>query len=303
MDDFLFELDKLYSAGDLSAVEAFLLEAADASPDGSTERAALLNELAGFYRGVSRYDESEDAFNKSLELFEKNDMGATPEYATVLLNLAGLYRMKGDAEKAIGLFLNSKSKLEGAGAQDSYSYISVMNNLALAYQEKGDYEQALDYASKALELLRHGDSFEHEIAASLNNLAAIQLRLGEVEIARGLISESLAIYDGMDEPDVHHAAALTTNAVISHRNGDLSGALDGFRRALDLTKRFFGENVEYAICKRNIADVCELIGDIPAAILELSDSIRVMEVILEERHPSLIDARNMLERLRGAETS
>ena len=299
MDDFYNILDELYSSGNLDEVERHLRNAVDASLEGSRERAVLLNELAGFYRGISRYNESVEAFQESLNIFDKSGMGASSEYATVLLNLAGLYRMKGDANKAIGLFSDSMRKLENAGAQSSYSYISVLNNLALAYQDNKDYGQALEYAERALNLLRESGSNEHEIAASLNNLSSIRLHHGELEAANKLIAESLDIYEGMIEPDVHHAAALTTKAVIQCRAGDYRNALEGFRRALELTKRFFGENLEYAICKRNIADVCQLIGDIPAAVSELSDAVRVMEGILDERHPSLVDAKEKLERLRS----
>jgi len=300
MKEFYKKLDELYAAGDLKAVEAFIHGAIGESREGSPQRAGLYNELAGFYRGVSRYAESEDAFINALNVFESVGMGSTPEYATVLVNLAGLYRMRGEADKAIDLFYDAMKKLENAGARNGYSYVSVINNLALAFQEKGDYARALEYAGRALNILRAADSpNEHEIAASLNNLATIRLRLGELDIADNLISESLGIYESMAETNVHHAAALTTKGVIQCRAGNYRGALDGFLLALELTRRFFGENIEFAICRRNIADVHELLGDIPSAIAELSDAVRIMGNIFGEEHNSVKDARGKLERLRS----
>ena len=219
MNEFYDKLDELYQAGDLKAVEVFLLDAIAGAGALSPERAGLLNELGGFYRGVSRYSESEETFRQSLDLFESIEMGATPEYATVLLNLAGLYRIKGDPDKAIELFFGAMKKLEDAGAYDSYAYVSILNNLALAYQAKDEPERALEYAAKALEKMRSGIGNEHEIASSLNNLAAINLRLGELDTADSLISEALKIYDAMEEPNVHHAAALTTKAALMCRRG------------------------------------------------------------------------------------
>ena len=299
MNEFYDKLDALYGGGDLAAVEAFILEAVGDAEDGGAARAGLLNELAGFYRGVSRYAESIDAFTRSLEIFDAVGMGATPEYATVLLNLAGLYRMKGEADKAEGLFLSAMKKLEDAGARDSYAYVSVLNNLSLAYQEKGELALALEYAGNALELMRSGIGGDHEIAASLNNLAAIRLRMGDVDAANGLITEALGIYDAMPETDVHHAAALATKAALLCRYGEYHEALEGFRRALELTRRFFGENIEYAICKRNIADVFELLGDKAAAISELTDAARIFERIHGADSGAARDARGRLERLRG----
>ena len=297
MNDFYEKLDGLYASGDLNSVEDFLKNAVAEEGSSAPIRASLLNELAGFYRGVSRYSESEAAFEQALAIFESIGMGATPEYATVLMNLAGLYRMRGEADKAIELFFGAMKKLEDFGARDTYAYVSVLNNLALAYQSKSDYQNAVEYASKALSLMRAGSGSEHEIATSLNNLASIYLGLADLEKAGSHISESLAIYDSMEEPDVHHAAALTTKAVLMHRLGDHQGSLNGFRRALDLTNRFFGENMEYAICKRNISEVCELLGDVDSAIQELSDAARVMAKLLGPDHVSVIAANKKLEEL------
>jgi tetratricopeptide (TPR) repeat protein len=297
MEDFYGRLDELYSAGDRLAIEAFILDAVADTREGSPERAGLYNELAGFYRGISRFDESEDTFSRALGIFEAS---GTPEYATVLLNLAGLYRIAGDADKAIQLFHTAKERLEFSGGRGSYAYISVLNNLALAYQGKNEYIPALEYAGKALELMRAGSGGGHEIAASLNNLAAIRLGMGENGAAEALVSEALGIYGGMAETDVHHAAALTTSAVILCRKGDYSGALDGFRQSLELTSRFFGENVEFAICKRNIADVYELLGDIHSAATEMHDAARILERIHGADHPVVLDAQTKLKRLRDS---
>jgi len=302
MSNFFDELDRFYDAGDLDAVEAFILDAIVDSPDNSPEQAGFLNELAGFYRGVSRYEESERAFLESLEIFEESGMEATAQYATVLLNLAGLYRVSGEADKSIELFYSAMKKLEAAGGKDSYAYISVLNNLALAWQEKGELDRALEYAQAALDLLRAAESdtaeYDHEIAASLNNIASIRLKLGEIEAADALVSESLSIYDAMPEPDVHHAAALTTKAVVRFRSGDISGALEGFKQGLELTRRFFGENIEFAVCRRNIADVYERLGKIPEAIEELNDADRVASGILGDAHPMVVNLREKLALLR-----
>ena len=263
----------------------------------SPERAGLLNELAGFYRGVSRYAESEDTFIQSLTIFESAGMEATPEYATVLLNLAGLHRLAGDADKAVELFRSAMKKLENADACDSYAYVSILNNLALAFQSKGDLIQALEYASKALELMRAGSGREHEVASSLNNLASIRLALGQLDVADELIAESLGMFDAMSEPDVHHAAALTTKAVIMCRKGSHRESLIDFQRALELTKRFFGENIEFAVCRRNISEVFELLGDIPSAIVELSDAVRIMNKLLGPEHASVRSAHKRLDLL------
>ena len=305
MNEFYDKLDELYSAGDQSSIESFLKDAVSSAGDGTPEQAGLLNELAGFYRGISRFAESEEAFCKSLEIFESAEMGATTEYATVLINLAGLFRIKGESNKAIDLFYDAMKRLEEANAIDGYAYISILNNLALALQSTGDYAKALEYATKALDLMRNSsrsnNSFDHEIATSLNNLSAICLNLNRWDDAKKHITEALEIYESMPEDDVHYAAALTTNAVLMSRQGNHKEALDGFKHALELTRRFFGENIEFAFCRRNISEVCELLGDIPSAIDELRDAIRIMDKLLGMDHPSVRSSRAKLEQLETME--
>ena len=297
MNNIYDRLDELYAAGDQAAAEGFLLDVIGKTSDQSPERAGLLNELAGFYRGVSRYAESEESFGQSLKIFESAGMSTTPEYATVLMNLAGLYRMRGDADKAVELFFDAMRKLEDLNFCDSYTYVSVVNNLALAYQSKGELKQALEYATKALNLMRAQDGKEHEVATSLNNVSSIYLGLGDLETADSMISEALDIYAAMENPDVHYAAALTTKAVLMFRSGNYRNSLDGFRHALELTKHFFGENIEFAICKRNISEVCEMLGDIPTALSELSEAVRILERILGTDHNSVSSARKKLNEL------
>ena len=58
MNEFYDGLDALYQTGDQAAVEAYIRQQlqviTDAAGPDSPEYAAVLNELAGFLRGVSR---------------------------------------------------------------------------------------------------------------------------------------------------------------------------------------------------------------------------------------------------------
>ena len=83
MNTFYDKLDALYQSGDKSAAEEHIkdylynLQASD--QESSPEYAAVLNELAGFYRGVSRYDESAERFNKALDILKASGMNPSPQ--------------------------------------------------------------------------------------------------------------------------------------------------------------------------------------------------------------------------------
>lgn len=82
MDDFFRELDQRFQDGDQSRIEGFLkdtLSRLEAEGRGeSGEHASVLNELACFYRGISRYGEAGEAFRRALEQMEQLGMEHTP---------------------------------------------------------------------------------------------------------------------------------------------------------------------------------------------------------------------------------
>ncbi len=306
MTDFYDRLDALYQAGDPEAVEPFiraqLRHVADTAGDDSPEYAAVLNELGGFLRGVSRYDESERAFQQGLDILKAQGGHFTTQYAVMLMNFAGLYRLTGRADEAVRLFTEARQLLDASGAEKDAAYAAVLNNLALAYQDTGDFDAALQTALEADALARQLGTGDHEKAASRNNLAVLCLCAGRPREAEAYIDEALDLYDRMPEPDVHHAAALTTKATLCCRAGQFEKALPLFLRAKDLTARFFGRNIEYAAGERHIAMTYEALGDLKNALVHIASALKTYEQLLGPDHPRAAECRAMQERILSRET-
>jgi tetratricopeptide (TPR) repeat protein len=305
MIDFYDKLDALYQAGDLAAVEVYINDELwrvqyDVGAD-SPEYAAILNELAGFMRGVSRFDEAEETFRHALSILQVKGAERSPQYATMLLNLAGLYRLTGRTGEAIELFSEAQRLLTATGETGSYAYASVLNNLALAYQDLGDYDTALHSSLEAYQLQQQLGAGTHEQATSLNNLAVICLRGNKILEAEYYIDQALAVYDRMPEANVHHAAALTTKASLLFRAGQYKEAQDLFMQARDLTEHFFGKNIEYAASERHLAMTGEALGDVTGAIRHLQEAVSVYERLLGQSHERTEDCRTMLNRLQTGE--
>jgi len=92
MESFLDRLKTLYREGDQEKIEAFILEKiADVAVGNGNELAlcTLYNELGGYYRGVSRYCDSLDVFNKAADCLESRGLGQSVQAATVMINRAG----------------------------------------------------------------------------------------------------------------------------------------------------------------------------------------------------------------------
>ena len=246
MEEFYAQLDALFQAGDLEKIEAFLKQ--NLSLRSGAEKVAVLNELAGFYRGISRYDESVQNFQEALTLLEQAGQKNSNAYATVLLNLAGVYRLTRKLDLAAQMFEHALTLLD----PEDYAYASAKNNLSLVRLEQGDPSRAAALAGEALEWMRGHGAPEHEVATALVNLANICLRQKDVERADVLLKEALALYDKMEEVNVHHAAALSAQGMVHYLREEWDEAEDAFRRALKLTEHFFGHNAEYKATLRNL---------------------------------------------------
>jgi tetratricopeptide (TPR) repeat protein len=144
-----------------------------------------------------------------------------------------------------------------------------------------------------------------ERAGLYNELGGFYRGVGRYAESEGAFARALGIFEAAEKcaaPEyatvlLNLADTLTTRAAARCRDGDHHGALDGFRQALELTRRSFGENVELAACRRNISDVCELLGDIPSAIAELTDAVRILDSTLGPDHPAVHETRGKLELL------
>ena len=107
--EYLEQVDRAYeslSGGALEARIGALTEACGQEYGAeSASYASLLGEQGAYYRGQGRYQESEDCFQRALELLEKTAGKDSPAYATALNNLASVHRLTGryaDAEREYG---------------------------------------------------------------------------------------------------------------------------------------------------------------------------------------------------------
>lgn len=301
MDQFYQQLDQLFQEGDLSKIEHFLIGSMEdlraRGEQAYPELAAVMNELAGFYRGISRYAESERYFMESFALLEKMGMGKSVSAATVLLNNAGNCRLSGRYDEALKFFLQAKEILEEIGQTTDYAYTSLLNNIALVYQELGEHEKALQYSEQALAVMRRYSAAEHEIATTLNNMAAIRISMGQLDEAQRLIDEALAIYDGMPQLNVHHAAALGTQAMLWFFRKEYARAIEAYLKSLEMTRHFFGDNMESAMIHQNLARVYLSAGEQENALRVQKDAVAIMERLLDDSHPALQAARRTLEEI------
>lgn len=242
-------LDRLCRSGALAEAERFLQNTlAEASGES---RISLLNELGGFYRGLSRHEQSADAFREALRCLEDAGQAQGAEYGTVLLNLAGTCRLAGRLDEAEDLLQQALSRISPEDAV----YGAALNGLSLVKREQGSLKDAARLGEAALNWLAGHGSPSCDLATARSNQASVWLEMGDLDRASQLVGQALRFFEALPEPDTHYAAALSVKGTICFRQGDWDGAERAYQSAMSLTEHFFGHNREYDVARTSLEAV------------------------------------------------
>lgn len=303
IEDFYDALDWRYTQGDRAEVERFLLECRDEAEGDRADAETLIaicNELGGFYRGEGRYAQSLAAFaqahNAAAEALGENCV----QYATILNNMAGTHRLMSRYEEAIALFRQALAIYEKQGQTESCAYASLLNNLSLAYRETRQLAPAIDCLERACALIERYPHCAQELAVTYNNLTALHEAAGDKNRAMQYLNCALQQFEKCaDEENVHYAAGLNSLAGFLYAAGEYERAIQLYRRSGRYSKRFFGENMEYAVTCRNMCWAYQQLGRWKDADAALETARAVYERLLGPDHERTRAAADDLRRLRA----
>lgn len=250
----LATLDGLFAAKQLNDVEPFLLaQLAQAQQEGDkAARLALLNELVGYYRSISRSEDSLKMAALAMGLVAEMGLAGTPACATTIVNAATAYRAAGDLSHAAMLYEDALQILEKNGEQ-GYTLASLLNNMSQVYQAQGRHAEAVSFYERALVLLAPLPGVDAEIATTHSNLALSLIALQRLDEAAREIEKALALFERGPEPrDAHYGAALAAAGQLSYLRGDHRQAAQYFEAALPEIERSFGKNDSWHTTARNL---------------------------------------------------
>lgn len=287
MQGFYERLDKLFAKGERNEIESFLLlslRSAENEQDNE-KTVGIANELAGFYRGTARYDQSAQFFSLCLRTMSALGLEESLQYATAEMNYAGTLRLSGNYSEAMKAFGHSRALYESAGDTGSYAYVSLLNNLSLLYRDIGKLDDAATCSKHALEIVSSKAGTEEETAISLSNLASLYFQMGKYDESESKIRKALIKFGGLKEKSVHEAAAWGTLGAILKQHGKLIEAAAAYKRAADDTKAVFGENADYSIALHSRALILSALGNTDEALTEMRYSLDITEKIFGSEHP------------------
>ena len=131
----------------------------------------VLNEAVGYYRRTKKKARAMEAMEESLRLVEELGQTGTTAGATVYINAATTLSFFGSEEKALELYKKAAVCFEAQGKTECYEYATLLNNRAATLHELKRYEEAENDWLAAIEILKHVEYHDGEIAVSLIMLA------------------------------------------------------------------------------------------------------------------------------------
>jgi tetratricopeptide (TPR) repeat protein len=304
---FYAELDDVY-ASQPDAVERFLSDRAAACSlrDGepSLEYLMCLSELGGYYRGVSRYEDSLRAHKAAEKVIESLWGPRSSQYAVNLGNMAGTYRMMGEPDASLDAFgraieiydeLEVRGELKEDGA---YLRAGALNNIALLYRDRKEYERSLDCLRSAAALLETDPRLKEELATTYVNLSGICQQTGKMDYAREYLEKALGIFRTLPEDNAHYAAALNAKGALQTADGQFEEARKTLETVLSIIGKVSAENAEYGCVCRNMARLCQRLEQQDEATRYMERAYEIFLKIWGKENETTKDAFRELEELR-----
>ena len=254
--NFYQELDRLFAEKKIAQVEPFLQKTlAEAESEGAYDLAvAACNELGGFFRGLSRYEEGIALYEKALRYLKELGMENDENCATTLINYATILNLAGRADAALERYEEAIRMLRSCGIEADYRIAALHNNMSGLYRKKADLYTAAAYLRKALLILEQLSESEVEIAITYSNLANVYREIGRLDTAQEYAEKSVRLFsETSGDQDVHYAAAVCALAEVHFAQGQYADAAALFAAAAKLTERDYGtENDTYRTITRNL---------------------------------------------------
>lgn len=263
IDEILKKLDGLFADEKLEEVEPFLLSCMRQAKAGDEYGIYISvgNELIGFYRSISRYEEAFVVAEDVLLLMEELQLEGTVHFATTLLNTATAYRAAGRYEEALGDYRRALEIYQRDLPKDDYRLAGLYNNISILLEKLDENEKSALFLQKAIQIVEKQPGSRLELATSRTNLALIQLKLNRLEEAKKLLDAACRAFeeDG-GITDAHYSAALAGQGEVCYRQGGLERALGYYEHALFEVEKHFGRNQGYGLLCGNCSLVCRELG-------------------------------------------
>ncbi|MCR5256192.1 MAG: DUF4125 family protein [Acetatifactor sp.] len=304
INEILNKIDELLNDGKIDEAENLMIESIREAAEKNLDDVVLSleNELIGFYREASRYEDGIKIANAAMDQAEKMGITGTIAYATTLLNIASLYRGADRLNESMIYFENVRKIYDTILEPGSLLYASLENNLALLYEEKGLYDKAKDSLLRALAIVKDKNAI-YEIAVSYANLANVSIELGQLEEGREYAITSMDIFEKQGVYDSHMAAANAALGNYYFKMEKYDKASARYGEALNMIRTSVGETKFYYRVKERLDECAEKMGPVDIDEILNNESLTMVtglslckdyyyeygEPMIKEKFPEYVD--------------
>ena len=169
----LAKLDEYLSREDYASAESHMkLWLTEAKSHGDImATVAILSELMGLMRKLSRRDDAYRYVEEAIEIVEANGLGDTVVGATAYLNGATVRKAFSEDVEALSMYRRAESVYQETLEAHDYRLAGLYNNMAVTLSSLREYAEAVDYYSRAKDILSSIPTKEPEIAITCLNIA------------------------------------------------------------------------------------------------------------------------------------
>ena len=171
INGFFAKLDAFFAGRDMQAAEAYMKESLNTAEDSGDLRSAtaICNELGGYFRKLSRYEEGAALYEKALAYIEQLGLSGSEHHATTLINYATTCTQAGEREKALSFFQKAAEIFAEKGLTADYRVAALHNNISSLYQDAADLPNAEKHLRMALSVLEGLEGTGLEAAITYTN--------------------------------------------------------------------------------------------------------------------------------------
>jgi tetratricopeptide (TPR) repeat protein len=256
-----------------------------------------MKQVASAQKGLSKYKESKDIYERLLKLCGKVLGEDHPLTLACLSDLAITVRHLGDyaeAERMNRVALEGRDNVLGKEHRDT---LASVNNLAEVLKNQGQYQEAEELTRRALETMNKVMGEEHpDTISSVSNLAEIMTCQGKYSEAEEMHRQALRVREkklGKEHPVT--LISVGNLALLLYHHKKYGEALPIGRRALEVREKVLGKDYAGTLTSaKTLALILQGLRDYNGAEEMIRRCLHGRERLFGTENPSTLTAASIL---------
>ena len=242
-------------------------------------QAQTLLYLGYSFSDLRKTQQATTSYAQAFALFEKvNDIRGR---AQTLTAIGHLHNANGESQAALEHYDRAAPLFRRTG--DRLEEARVLNGMGFVYDKLGEPKRAIEYYQQARRLFRAVD-YKNGESTTLILIAKIELAIGDHAAALRDLQESLRI---IGDDQGLEAALLSEIGMARASSGDMSGAFEASRQALELNRRV-KDRYRESYTLGNIAYLQERTGAKQEALNSYNDALALSKAVGDRPGQSLM---------------